>query len=216
MKLVTLYIKSQKYLNLIMTLKRTTFDLLAIRQLRDEFVEGDDKAYSILYNLFAKDLYAFGLSLKASTELVEDAIHDVFVEIYAHRQNLEKVDNLKYYFIAAFRNRLFYLIKKESKTTGITETNFQGLNERDFQEEWIEREIEDERQILLKRLFRELNEHQREALYHRFVEGLSCDEIADLMNINYQSAKNLILRAIKKLKSVAAFAIILLLLLRLG
>ena len=204
--------KSQEYLNLTMTLKSSTFDPIVIHQLRDEFVAGDDKAYSTLYNLFATDLYAFGLSLRANTELIEDAIHDIFVEIYAHRQNLEKVDNLKFYFIAAFRNRLFYLIKKESRTSEITEANFQGMNERDYQEEWIERETESEKQLLLKRLFKELNEHQREALYHRFVEGLSCEEVAELMNINYQSAKNLIHRAIKKLKSVAAFTIILLML----
>ncbi|MEI6752273.1 MAG: sigma-70 family RNA polymerase sigma factor [Paludibacter sp.] len=204
--------KSQEYLNQTMTLKSLTFDPSVIHHLRDEFVGGDDKAYSTLYNLFAKDLYSFGLSLRANTELIEDAIHDIFVDIYSHRQNLEKVDNLKYYFIAAFRNRLFYLIKKESRTTEITEANFQGLNERDYQEEWIERETESEKKLLIKRLFSELNEHQREALYHRFVEGLSCEEIAELMNINYQSAKNLIYRAIKKLKSVAAFTIILLML----
>ena len=206
------YMKSQEYLNLTMTLKSSTFEPSVIHQLRDELVAGDDKAYSTLYNLFAKDLYAFGLSLRANTELIEDAIHDVFVDIYAHRHNLEKVENLKFYFIAAFRNRLFYLIKKESRTTEITDSNYQGLNERDYQEEWIERETESEKQLLLKRLFRELNEHQREALYHRFVEGLSCEEVAELMNINYQSAKNLIHRAIKKLKSVAAFTLILLLL----
>ncbi|MFZ4725094.1 MAG: RNA polymerase sigma factor [Paludibacter sp.] len=204
--------KSQEYLNQIMTLKSSTFDPYMIHQLRDEFVAGDDKAYSTLYNLFAKDLYAFGLSLRANTELIEDAIHDIFVEIYAHRQNLEKVDNLKFYFIASFRNRLFYLIKKESRTTEITDSNFHGLNERDYQEEWIERETQTEKQLLLKRLFKELNEHQKEALYHRFVEGLSCDEIAELMNINYQSAKNLIHRALNKLKSIAAYTIILLLL----
>lgn len=204
--------KSQEYHNLNMTLRSSTIDPSVIHQLRDEFVAGDDKAYSTIYGLFAKDLYAFGLSLRANTELIEDAIHDIFVDIYAHRQNLEKVDNLKFYFIAAFRNRLFYLIKKESRTSEITEANFQGLNERDYQEEWIERETESEKQLLLKRLFKELNEHQREALYHRFVEGLSCEEVAELMNINYQSAKNLIHRAIKKLKSVAAFTLILLLL----
>lgn len=195
-----------------MTLKSTTFDPSVIYRLRDEFVAGDDNAYSTIYKLFANDLYAFGLSLHANTELIEDAIHDIFVDIYAHRQNLEKVDNLKFYFIAAFRNRLFYLIKKESRTTGITEANYEVLNVRDYQEELIERENETEKQLLLKRLFRELNEHQREALYHRFVDGLSCYEIADLMNINYQSAKNLIHRAIKKLKSITALTMMFLLL----
>lgn len=90
--------------NLSMTFKNTTFDPSVIHHLRDDFVAGDDSAYSTLYELYAKDLYAFGLSLHAKTESIEDAIHDIFVEIYIHRQNLEKVDNLKYYFLAAFRN----------------------------------------------------------------------------------------------------------------
>jgi len=58
-------------------------------------------------------------------------------------------------------------------------------------------------------LLSELTQNQREALYHRFVEKMSLEEIATLMNINYQSAKNLIYRSIKKLKSVAAFTLLL-------
>jgi len=180
-------------------------DLSAIHRLRDEFVGGDDQAYSALYKLYAKDLYAFGLSLRAKTELIEDSIHDVFVEIFTHRQNLEKVDNLKYYFLAAFRNRLFFLIKKESKTFEISEKDTLGLEEKDFQEMWIEKETISEKEFLVQRLLSELNMNQREAIYHRFVEGLSLEEISILMNINYQSTKNLLHRSIQKLKSVAAF-----------
>ncbi len=204
--------KSQDYLNLSMKFKNSPLEPIAIHRLRDEFVAGDDNAYSTLYELYAKDLYAFGLSLRAKTELIEDAIHDIFVDIYTHRKNLEKIDNLKYYFLAAFRNRLFFLLKKESNTSEITETHTAGLVERDFQESWIEMEEDSEKQLLVKSLLSELNANQREALYHRFVEEMSCEEIATLMNINYQSAKNLIHRSIKKLKSVAAFTLLLLLL----
>jgi len=201
--------KSQDYLNLSMKFKNTTFVPIAIHRLRDEFVRGDDNAYSDLYNLYAKELYAFGLSLRAKTDLIEDAIHDIFVEIYTHRQNLEKVDNLKYYFLAAFRNRLFFLIKKDSNSFEITENDTVDLQEKDSQEIWIEKEEENEKQILIKRLLSELTQNQREALYHRFVEKMSLEEIATLMNINYQSAKNLIHRSIKKLKSVTAFTLLL-------
>jgi len=195
-----------------MTFKNTTYDPFVIHRLRDNFVAGDDSAYSILYELYAKDLYAFGLSLHAKTELIEDSIHDIFVEIYTHRQNLEKVDNLKYYFLAAFRNRLFLLLKKDSHTFKITENDTLGLIEKDFQEKWIENEEDNEKQILVKRLLSELNKNQREAIYHRFVEGLSCEEIATIMNINYQSAKNLIYRSVKKLKSINTLSLLLVIL----
>jgi len=115
--------------------------------------------------------------------------------------------------LAAFRNRLFFLLKKDSHTQEITEKDTVDLREKDFEELWIEKEEDTEKQDLVKRLLSELNENQREAIYHRFVEGLSCEEIATLMNMNYQSAKNLIHRSIKKLKSVAAFTLLLLILL---
>ncbi|HEY5593324.1 MAG TPA: sigma-70 family RNA polymerase sigma factor [Paludibacter sp.] len=190
-----------------MKFKNKTVDSLAAPRFRDEFLAGNESAYSSIYELYARDLYAFGLSLRAKQELIEDAIHDIFVEIYTHRKNLEKVDNLKFYFLVAFRNRLFFLLKKESHTFEITEKDMLGLEEKNFLELWIENEDDTEKQLLVKRLLSELNKNQQEALYHRFVEGLSCDEIALLMNINYQSAKNLIHRSIKKLKSVAVFGI---------
>lgn len=183
-------------------------DSVAIHRLRDAFVAGDDRAYSSIYELYAKDLYAFGMSLHAKTELIEDSIHDVFVEIYTHRHNLEKVDNLKYYLLAAFRNRLFFLLKKESNTFGITDKDTNGLEEKDSQELWIETEITSEKELLVQRLLSELNQNQREVIYHRFVEGMSLDEISILMNINYQSTKNLIYRAIKKLRATTVLTLL--------
>jgi len=192
-----------------MKYRKTNLDNSTIDRLRDEFLSGDDKAYSAIYELYSKDLYAFGLSLHAKTELIEDAIHDIFVDIYTHRQNLAKVDNLKFYFIAAFRNRLFFLIKKESHTFEITENDIPECEEKNSQDLWIEKEETAEKETLVKRLLSELNSNQREAIYLRFVEGLSCDEIAQLKNINYQSAKNIVHRAILKLKTVEAFPLFL-------
>lgn len=195
-----------------MTFKNTTLDSFAIHRLRDEFIAGNDRAYSTIYEFYASDLYAFGLSLRAKPELIEDAIHDIFVEIYIHRYNLEKVDNLKYYFLAAFRNRLFFLLKKELNTTEITEKDTQGMVDKNFQEKWIENETVLANEQLVQRLLSELNQNQREAIYLRFVEGLSLEEISQLLEINYQSTKNLIHRAIKKLKSISVFISVLLLL----
>ena len=191
--------------------KDSTHVSLDIHQLRDDFVEGNDKAYSVIYKLYAGNLYAFGLSLGARTEVIEDAIHDVFVEIYTHRHYLKKINNLKYYLLTAFRNRLFLLMKENSKIQEITERDINGLFEVDYQQLWIENENDTQKQDLVKRLLSELNQNQREAIYLRYVEGLSCEEIARLMNINYQSVKNLIHRSIKKLKSVIAFVVILVL-----
>ena len=204
--------KSHAYLILSMKLKDQATDSYIGLKLRDEFLAGDDNAYSSIYKLYAKDLYSFGLSIHPNPGMIEDAIHDIFVEIYSNKQNLAKVENLKFYFMAAFRNRLFSLLKKQSFLVPIIDKETYELTERDCQEMWIEKESISEKELLVKNLLSELNQNQREAIYHRFVEGHSLEEIALLMNINYQSAKNLIHRSIKKLKSVATFASLLYLL----
>lgn len=169
--------------------------------LRDRFVEGDDCAYAEIYRLYAKNLYAFGLSCHAKPELIEDAIHDIFVEIYGRREKLAHVHNLKLYLMVAFKNRLFYLLKKEEISVEITDKYSQFYAEKNYMDTLIEREESlVERELLVKRVMSELNQHQQEVIYHRFIEGFSLDEIALLMNINYQSVKNLLHRSIKKIR----------------
>lgn len=172
--------------------------------LRDRFLEGDDEAYSQLYTMVAPELYAFGLSMQFKPTLIEDAIHDVFEEIYRRRDKLKQINNLKYYFIIAFRNRLFFLSKKE-QSMSLTAESFDFLPnvaEKDRQDRWIEEEIILEKEQLVKKLMSELTVNQREAIYYRFIEGFSIEEIASLMNINHQSVKNLIHRSIKKMNAL--------------
>lgn len=190
--------------------ENTTSENLLVLKLRDQFLAGDEQAYSQIYRLFAKDLYAFGISLNvAPHEIVEDAIHDVFVEIYTRRENLRKVNNLKFYFIVAFRNRLFFLVNKNVRSYDINNVQVSEMSERDFEEIWIEKEIKNEKLKMVREMLSYLNANQREAIYHRFIEGLSCEEVSHIMGINYQSAKNLIYRALKKIKSLTVLSVIL-------
>jgi RNA polymerase sigma factor (sigma-70 family) len=45
-----------------------------------------------------------------------------------------------------------------------------------------------------------LSPRQRDAIYYRYVEDLTFEEITKLMDMNYQSVHNLIQRGVKKLK----------------
>ncbi|MEA4935528.1 hypothetical protein SDC9_133552 [bioreactor metagenome] len=208
------FIVQSTYINipfvLYMYSEEATSENLFILKLRDQFLAGDEEAYSQIYRLYAKELYAFGISLNvAPNEIVEDAIHDVFVEIYTRRENLRKVNNLKFYFIVAFRNRLFLLVNKNVRSYDINNVQVPEMSERDYEEIWIEKEIEDEKLKMVREILSYLNTNQREAIYHRFIEGLSCEEISHIMGINYQSAKNLIYRALKKIKSLTVLSVIL-------
>lgn len=175
--------------------------------LRDRFIAGDNDAYAQLYKMYAAELYSFGLSLRANSYLIEDAIHDIFEEIYSNRKNLINVDNLKFYFMAAFRNRLFFLLKREPQSVGDIDAYIQQLTDKNQLDIWIEKDTTEEKKRLIVNLLSKLNTNQQEVIHLRFMEGLSLEEISMLMNINYQSVKNLIYRTIRKLNKLKANAL---------
>jgi RNA polymerase sigma factor (sigma-70 family) len=161
--------------------------------------ENEDFLTSI-YNMYVKDLYAYGLSYHSDISLVEDAIHDVFIDIFQHRENLQKVKNIKFYLLSALQHRISCLLKRDRKNEEFMQEKHIEEYEKDSEELWIEREEEIGRVQLVNLLMSRLNPHQKEILHLRIVEGLPFDEISRLMHINVQSAQNLFQRTINKLR----------------
>ena len=63
-------------------------------------------------------------------------------------------------------------------------------------------ELDDEKRRLLSEAMLSLTERQKEAIYLRFNRGLEYEEISFLLNLNYQSSRALINRAIEKLREI--------------
>jgi RNA polymerase sigma factor (sigma-70 family) len=49
-----------------------------------------------------------------------------------------------------------------------------------------------------------LSNRQKEIIYLKYYQNLSYEEVSEIMNINYQVARNLLYQAIKSLKSLLA------------
>lgn len=163
-----------------------------------------ENLYTNLYELYAKELYAFGLSLKMDEALIEDSIHDVFVELYASKNKILEINNVKYYLISSFRNRLFYLHKRTLKNVEVSNMEDEWISNENGHEIWIESETKAERSKYVASLLSNLSMQQKEAVYHKYINELNYIEIAQLMGINYQSVKNLIYRAIKKMRGLSS------------
>ena len=165
------------------------------------FLNGDQESYTKLYELFIRDMYRYGTSLVTTSDaFVLDCIHDVFTEIWAKRSRLSVPDNVKYYLLKALKTRIMHLLdRKERSFKPLSEVDLQIFEPNDL--EIIEElEVANSRQERLKILIAQLPNRQQEALKLRFIENLNYTEIGDLLEVNTQSAKNLVFRAIEKLR----------------
>lgn len=66
----------------------------------------------------------------------------------------------------------------------------------------IEKEEENERIQLLMKIFEQLSNRQKEVIYLKYYLGLSYDEVSEIMEINYQVARNLLYLAIRSMKKM--------------
>jgi RNA polymerase sigma factor (sigma-70 family) len=56
----------------------------------------------------------------------------------------------------------------------------------------------------VQRALAELTPRQKEAIYLRYMNRMSYEEICQIMDMNYQSARNLIFRAVEKMRLALA------------
>ena len=168
------------------------------------FKNGDKEAFAFFYNLHIDRLYQYGLKLCNDDDTVKDAIQEVFLDLYLKRANEHtNPENLKYYLLLALKRNLIKKLKSKRRFDEgeIPENNFQDM---EFSAEYqlIEKEQNEELRANIINALNQLPGKQKEAIYLRFNRGLEYEEISFLLNLNYQSSRALIHRAIEKLREI--------------
>lgn len=167
----------------------------------ENFLCGDDEAYTYIYREYSQALYAYGMHFTSDKGLVEDCIQDVFIKIFQNRRHLQSTDNIKLYLFIALKNKLFNIFRKDIKYSQIDSLEPVFAAEYTIEDEIIENEREQFLNEKMIRMLEVLSPRQKEIIYYRFVEGLSYEEICQTMDMNYQSTQNLIQRSLKKLRT---------------
>jgi RNA polymerase sigma factor (sigma-70 family) len=173
----------------------------------EKFREGNPSAFEIIYERNIDVLANYGKRMCSDTELVKDAIQDMFVDIWRNRANLSNTETIKYYLIKAFRRNLIKKINGAKKLDSHDETSaaFDGNFELSHDLVIVESEIESERHAQLNGLLENLPARQKEALFLRFYGGLNYTQISSAMGINQQSAHNMVFRALEMLRDRMAY-----------
>lgn len=170
-------------------------------ELWNDFKNGDDYAFSLIYSKFSKKLYTYGLKLTSNSTLVEDSIQDLFSDLAKNRKNLGATSNIQFYLIKSFKRKLFRQIHKEKRyNLDNNEQQFGFEITYSIEHDLILEENTLQRLHLLKKAIDTLTSRQKEALYLRFTEEFEYEMISEIMNMSVESCRNLLYRTIKNLR----------------
>ena len=170
-------------------------------QLWDNLRAGKKSALKVIYDQEFQYLFNYGRKIFQRTELVEDSIHDLFVEIWQRHDSLGPTDSIRRYLATSLRRKIVSVLKKESKSQSVDSFDTIPFDvELAIDEVIIAQELNEEQATQLERAFEKLTAKQKEILYLRFYQGLDYEQIADVLDMKYQSLRNAVSRAIKNLR----------------
>ncbi len=180
--------------------------MLSARSLTDlwyAFRQGDSVAFQQIYRLYARDLLNYGRRITGDVPLIEDCIHDLFIELWQSRATLSDTDSIRFYLFRSLRNKI---TKTRSRDPFFQATDIQAApmpaDEFVIEDNLIENEEIQRMHRQLRTSFARLTPRQQEALNLRFYQHFSNEEIAQIMGVNYQSACRFIYAALKTLREV--------------
>jgi RNA polymerase sigma factor (sigma-70 family) len=162
---------------------------------------GDEKSFSILFKKYYETLIRYGNSFFPFTEKVEDCVQDVFTDVWVYRKSLNDSVVVKAYLLGSVRKRIARLYERDHifrKSSSMESAAF--LFDFSVEHQLITDETIADKVLNLNKLLNDLPARQKEALYLRYHQGLSVEQIADMLDVNYQSANNLLYRALLSLR----------------
>lgn len=165
-----------------------------------QFISGDNDSYCWLYTRYVQILYQYGFRFTSNPEIIKDCIQEVFTLLYKNREHLIIPDNIKVYLFVAIKNCILRVLYKESVYERNTVEQIPFLLERTVEDQFIDNEQYSNQQKRIKEILSILTPRQKEIIYYRFIQEMSMEEICLLMDMNYQSAQNLIQRSLKKIR----------------
>jgi RNA polymerase sigma factor (sigma-70 family) len=148
--------------------------------------QGDDAAFSEIYERYWLKLYNESYKRLKDKDLCADVIQDVFADLWLNREE-RKVENLAAYLFTAVRYRVFSLHKKEKNICALVEPiEFMVAAASDPDSIFFEKEIRECIEIWLNMQ----PEKRKQVFIMKFGQDLSTREISEILHVSQKTVQN--------------------------
>ena len=172
------------------------------RMLWQRFRQGDEEAFTLLYQRYVRVLYSYGKKLIADEAVVEDLVQDLFIDLWQSRSRLADAESPRFYLFRSLRRRI------HKNCNGRFNVRWDLIDEEFHpvalpkESEIIESEQTQKQKDELDAWLKSLPGRQYEVMMLRFYQDFSYSQISQILTINEQSVRNLVQRAVSKLRQL--------------
>ncbi len=188
------------------TLEEQPYKRLDVKDVEPSSVEiaaGDNEALDTLFRSYYPRLLHYGLLIRRDKEIVEDVIQELFIWMILHPSETSKVKDLRAYLFRAVKKNLHSRLSKMERSRLVFNRFLEAphiTTVDSWEYEIVRKETQDELQQDLHRELERLPPYLREVIYLKYFEGFDDQEIAQVLSVNHQVARNYASKAIKRLR----------------
>ncbi|EPR67307.1 RNA polymerase sigma factor [Cyclobacterium qasimii] len=166
-----------------------------------QFKAGNEVAFSAIYKRYIVALFNYGEIITSDKELIEDSIHDLFVELWKKRESIAQAESVKYYLFKGLKRKIIKNLEKKRKLPlkeAFEDHDFEIVLSHEFG--LIAGETSALQKESILKAINQLSRRQKEVIVLRFYDGMAFSEIAKLLEISQKSTYTLVYRALAVMK----------------
>lgn len=167
---------------------------LLIQQLQ----RGSERAFTILYDKFSKQLYRNILRLVKDEFIAQELLQDLFLKVWENRQNIKIEGSFKSFLFKVAGNLVFMYFRKVAKDNRLIENLIRANIEFDINAEEIVISRQD--QELLYAAIAKLPPQRKQVYTLCKLEGKSYEEVSKELGISTSTISDHIVKANKTVK----------------
>lgn len=165
-----------------------------------EFTRGDDQAFSLLYSRFYQKLFSYAVNLGMDRATAGDGIQELFLKLYAQPGLVKTPETLSSFLFRSIKNYFLNILKHEERNIALEHIGYSFSFDYTIDEKLIAEDEQNEIKQKIDHLLGTLTARQREIIYFRFLHEMEYEEIARIMDISEQGARNMIYKAFEKIR----------------
>ena len=159
---------------------------------------GDTAAFERLFQYYSRSMFYVAMGLVEDRQIAEDAVQERFINLWAHREQINPDYDLQYYLNQSVRNYIYKYfrhcrVREKHAEALIREYKFWA----DYKSEDLAEKVENVRELLLS-----LPENCRKIFVMAVIEGTGYAETASKLNVSVNTVKSQVKIAYRKLKGM--------------
>lgn len=167
--------------------------------LLENFRDGDEKAFKVLYDYYHRKVYRFAYSFLKEKEPSQEILQETFINLWVNREKLDIKKPLEPYLFVICKRLVLDAFRKVTSTNALREGLLKKISEIDNRTE--ESIIYTDIMSYAEKAIAKLPRQQQLVFRLSRIEGLSFDEIAEQLNLSRNTVKNHLVVALKTLRT---------------